>query len=259
MLNFNACKTSHDVRAMIKTNPIYKLKTLEISPYHSALCNGASVKYFDVYSQQELQERAKNDPNLTENHVKGIPFIHYVDKFANLKSIPETFEFICSSHVIEHTPDIVQHLLDVYDLLDVNGKYLFFMPDKRYCFDHYIPQKSIADVIEAHMQKRKKHTFKSLLEQRLLISHNSPERHWNNDHSYDVKVDRININDLFELSKGDYIDLHAWQMHDNDFKKIFDQLKDLNLIPNTFQLEKEWKTERNSNEFAILLCKVGNK
>jgi SAM-dependent methyltransferase len=64
---------------------------------------------------------------------------HYQHDQADLASIPlkNHFQLIMSSHALEHQPDLVRHLQKVSRLLRKGGYYLAFVPNKRFCFDHY--------------------------------------------------------------------------------------------------------------------------
>jgi SAM-dependent methyltransferase len=254
------------LRALLHETTFDDAYVLEISPYHSPLCKGASVKYYDVFNRDELvkyatvdnEKRAKtNDIPL---NIDRIPIIHYTDATGDMASAcpHDHFNLIISSHVIEHQPDLVRHLLDVHTLLKTDSYYLFFIPDKRYCFDHFIPKKSIADVLQAHIEKRKVHTLTSLLQSKLLLSHNSPVDHWNGKSTIIAPpFSRQDLDGLVQLvERGQYIDSHAWQFEDTDFVPIFEQLKNLEFIPQTLSIKKIWKTEVNSHEFAVLLHKA---
>jgi hypothetical protein len=107
------------------------------------------------------------------------------------------------------------HLKDVSNLLNPGGLYFILMPDKRYCFDCFIPESTIADVLCAHLEHRTIHSAKSVLEHRILTSHNDPARHWDGDH-IDPRYDQRKLRAEYglrelETRQGEYIDVHAWQ------------------------------------------------
>ena len=69
-----------------------------------------------------------------------------------------------SCHSIEHQLNFIQHLQDVSELLNDNGYYVIILPDKRYCFDHFIKESTIADIICQYTDKPKLHSIKSIIE-----------------------------------------------------------------------------------------------
>lgn len=154
---------------------------LEIGPYFTPIVTGENVRYFDVFDSEELRRRAKLDPepNVTADTV---PEMHYSDPDGDLSIIKERFNEVVSSHCIEHQPDFIGHLEKVYDLLEDGGRYVAMIPDKRYCFDHFSPFSSLGNVLEAHAEKRRRHSLASILNLYGAMTHNNAKRHWAGDH-----------------------------------------------------------------------------
>jgi len=122
-----------------------RVPTLEIGPFNNPLATGNNVRYFDVLDRDGLIERAKR---FGFGH-ETVPQIDYVHPIGDLSIISEKFDVVISSHLVEHQPDLVRHLAQIGSLLTDEGLYFCFIPDKRYCFDHFIAESSIADVCEA--------------------------------------------------------------------------------------------------------------
>lgn len=228
---------------------------LEISPFHNPTLKGNNVKYFDVFNKQELIEVAKKN-NLT-HLIDNIPEIHFVNSDANLKSIEEKFNIVLSCHSIEHTFNLVKHLNDVEYLLNPNGYYVVICPDKRYMFDHFIKETTIADVLGSYYDNQTKHTLKSLIEHRVLTCHNDCGLHWNKNHGISILNEHgvstiTNAINEFNNTKG-YIDVHALQFTPNSFASIINNLIQLNLI--NFKIHRIYHSLYNSNEFYAVLQK----
>jgi SAM-dependent methyltransferase len=126
------------------------LDSLEIGPFAKPLLRGEHAKYFDVLTREGMlkmlakmdkNERFMNSGSFDMVEVaKRVPaIIHYQHDQADLASIPlkNHFQLIMSSHALEHQPDLVRHLQKVSRLLRKGGYYLAFVPNKRFCFDHY--------------------------------------------------------------------------------------------------------------------------
>ena len=110
-------------------------KILEIAPLDSPFVKTANTFYFDVLPKEDLQKKAiklGRDPS-------KVPDIHFHHPNGDLSIIGLKFDAIFSSHCIEHTPDIVSHLKMVSRLLNDNGEYFLFVPDKKYTFDYFKP------------------------------------------------------------------------------------------------------------------------
>lgn len=226
---------------------------LEIGPFTKPIVHGKRVRYFDVLDQRGLVERAQalNYP------IENPPEIDYVSPNGDLSIVGDTFDAVVSSHCIEHQPDLVRHLQLVDSLLRPGGRYYLIIPDKRYCFDHFIPESTIVDVITAHVERRNIHTLQSLIEHRAFICHNDPHRHWAGDHGELVDVRRLA--DLaaqeWRDSNGQYIDVHAWQFTPASFEQIINDLhSNFELI--SLQSSRVFPTPYGRLEFCAILKKA---
>jgi hypothetical protein len=223
---------------------------LEIGAFDSPLLKQDDVKHFDVLDQVSLKVRAHE---LGRNSDR-VPYIDYVSPTGELSVIQDKFELIISSHAIEHTPDLIAHLLDISNLLTANGVYALMVPDCRYCFDHFIPPSSIAEVLQAHVEGRKVHTLASVIEHRALTTHNDPAKHWDGNHgsSAGAEPDRVlaAISE-WQSAKGGYIDVHAWQFTPQSFETLISLLGNASLV--NLKPIRVYNPVRGANEFLVIL------
>ena len=171
--------------------------------------------------------------------------------------INEKFNIVLSCHSIEHQIDLIKHLQDISKLLEKDGYYIIIMPDKRYCFDHYISESTIADILDTHYSNRKLHKLKSVIEHRVLTCHNDSLRHWNKDNGeqkLNIEIIKNSINEFINSEKNNiYIDVHSWQFTPDSFRKNINILNELNYID--LKIERIYNTIFNSNEFIAILKK----
>ena len=225
---------------------------LEIGPLNRPTVSGADVRYFDLHPTDELRAKAKSaalDPT-------SVPQIDYWEPNGSLAIIKEKFSTVVSSHVIEHQPDLVRHLNSVAALLDRDGKYFLTIPDKRYCFDHFLPESRLSEVVRAHREGRTTPDLYSVIEHRSLITHNNPARHWQSDSGmrYENLLNKWQAAEReFADANNKYIDVHVWQFTPESFVAIIDGLLELGLI--NFSVEKIYRTPRNDLEFFCILWK----
>ncbi|WP_411892428.1 class I SAM-dependent methyltransferase [Yoonia sp. SDW83-1] len=228
--------------------------TLEIAPWHNPFLTGPNVKTFDVLDTEALRARARK-LGVSE---KRIGHIDYVSPIGDLSIISERFDVVYSSHCAEHTPDIIRHFNQVFDILNDGGHYYLFLPDKRFCFDHFLPETSIADVLRAYVEKHTFHSSRSLLHANLLLTHNEPRRHWAGDHGkpryYTEELQLKDILEQIDDSKGTYVDCHAWQFTPEGFRMIFNYMADNGYCK--LRPMRVFGTRVNSHEFAVVLEKV---
>ena len=226
---------------------------LELGPFCNPLLRGDTVKYFDVLDQPGLKQRA-GQLGLDGSNC---PYIDYVSPTGDLLTVSEKFDVIFSSHTIEHQPNLVKHLQDVASRLTDSGRYYLLIPDKRYCFDHFLPESTIARVLAAEVEQRQIHSPQSFFEHRLLLTNNDPGRHWNGDHAGQAgdrlqeKI-RASLHE-WRVNGSHYIDVHAWQFTPDSFRDIITTLNVAGMTD--LSVERIYSTIRGSIEFAAVLHK----
>jgi SAM-dependent methyltransferase len=222
---------------------------LEIGPFTNPTVTGPNVKYFDVLNQAELIVRARAIGYPYERAV----LVDFVSSTGDLSVVPERFDVVLSCHCVEHQPDLIAHFEQVRRILNPGGRYLLVIPDKRYCFDHFIPETTLAKVLGA--RDRKVHARESVVEHRAHVTHNDVKRHWAGDHGRQALVDNPHLvkqaTDEFETSQGQYIDVHAWQFTPLSFKSLVKQLTDAGMI--SLDAEVVYQTPHNNQEFCAIM------
>ncbi len=254
------CHQLPDRQAFLKIIPS-EMQTLEIGLYARPLVTGSRVKYVDVFSTEELRQRADGVVMKPEH----VPEITWVSQPSDLSCVDEYFGAVLSSHSIEHQPNLVNHLNQVDHILRKGGRYFVLVPDHRYCFDHFMTPSLITDVLAAHLDNRKTHTVESLLESRLLMTHNDPVEHWNGNHGNpddnpeypnSNRIERLQIAIDTYHEQGFVRDEHAWYFTPETFESIINDLNELGLI--NLKIERMYPTMRNSLEFWVILCNKNN-
>jgi SAM-dependent methyltransferase len=242
----NRLRDRNDFAALIPSGA----SVLEIGPFCNPFLRRPNVFYFDVLSQDELIARAKSiglDP-------AGVPYIDYISPTGDLPTVNRRFDVVVSSHCIEHQPDLVGHLQDVTKLLLPGGAYFLLVPDKRYCFDHFIPESNLAEMMVAQHERRKVHTLRSVIEHRSLITHNDSLRHWQGDHGvmFESVESRLQAAlQEFDDAKGRHIDVHAWYFTPDSASTILGALQDMRL--SQLKVHRIYATRFGANEFWMIL------
>jgi SAM-dependent methyltransferase len=229
--------------------------TLEIGPFCQPVVRGKNVFYFDVLQREALIARA-----FAHNYpCEDPPEIHYVSPTGSLEAVPGGFEQVIASHCIEHQVDLVKHLRQVSSILVPGGRYYAIIPDKRFCFDHFIPESTIADVLGAYFDKRLVHSAVDVLENQTMTTHNDAVFHWAGEHgdphwTLTSGVDRLQgmIAEL-EKANGGYIDTHAWQFTPASFRQLLTSLRLLGFCD--LEILRVYNTPMNSQEFSVIMQK----
>ena len=228
----------------------------EIGPFHNPSLKGDGGAYFDLQLQPELIARVAEYGLPTDR----VPHIDFADPKGDLSGIDRRFAAVFSSHCIEHQPSLVRHLAQVSALLEPGGRYYLIAPDKRFCFDHYLPLSTLGGVIEAHLEDRRVHSLANLIDARTLVTHNQKLRHWTEDHGDYPTADHVERSARhaiaeFNAAGGAYIDIHAWRFTPARFAEIVTALQELGFIDLTPELV--CATRPGQLEFTAVLRKPG--
>jgi SAM-dependent methyltransferase len=224
---------------------------LEIGPFCSPLISGPNVSYLDMFNAEELRAKAIGHGF----DASGCP--EKIDFVGDIALIDKTFAAVVSSHSLEHQPDLVHHLENVARILDKGGRYYAIIPDHRYCFDALLPESMLGNVLQAHRERRTRHTLQSLIEHRTATVHNDAARHWLGDHGtisavpMDQQI-KAAIEEYERAGTG-YLDVHAWYLNPHNFRTIVDTLFQIGLI--SLKIERVYSTPLNRFEFCAVLEK----
>ncbi len=232
---------------------------LEIGPFCTPCFTKKThrVRFMDAFPTEELR---KIVGELSWGRPDLVPEIDYVwrgEPYAEL--IDERFDAVFSSHNIEHQPCLVSHLRDVASVLLPGRRLFLIIPDRRYCFDYFLSESTIADVLDAYIDRRHGHSARSILEHRLMLTHNEADAHWLGDHGPDPRrrapdpeiLARIAENLETLPGRSGYTDTHAWQFVPDSFTHLIGTLHAAGLTP--FTVERVYPTLRPSNEFYAVL------
>ncbi len=195
---------------------------LEIGPFCNPFLTGSKTAYLDVLTATELRSRADAIGLDASRCPERIDFV------GDIAQVDRTFDLVFSSHSIEHQPDLVHHLAGVERVLKPSGVYALIVPDKRFCFDHFNPESTIAGVLEAHQERRTTHGIRSVIEHIALVTHNDAQRHWAGDHAPLPVSDQprriAEAMAYYEANRDGYLDVHAWCFTPTNFHRILETL-----------------------------------
>lgn len=246
----NALRTREDFAALaLLVAPAEDV--LEIGPFVRPLLRG--VRYCDVLTTEELRARAAT---LGEDPIR-VPAVDFtVDLDLGLAAHGRRYAAVMSSHVVEHQPDLIRHLLDVSESLKPGGRYFLLIPDCRYCFDHFLAPSRVSDVVLAHVEHHTRHTLRSVIEHRVFTTHNEARRHWAADHGdrlVDFRERLVSALREYHQSQENnvYVDVHAWQFTPESFCGTVEASAVMFDVP--LIVERLYPTRRNSLEFWAIL------
>lgn len=212
---------------------------LEIGPNISPLFSkkeGYKVEYIESMSTQALKDRCINsrqDPN----RVEVIDYIFQRDKgLVSTVDKKNYYDYVVSSHVIEHIPDFVTHLHEVSVILNETGLYGLIIPDKNLCFDYLKPPSTIGQILQAYIEKRTKPPISSYIDEIRYGTRLNPNNKgaWSISDNGDLHLKYQNnykqiSNILSDISQTESWFGHTWFFSCESFLSIFNDLRLLNL------------------------------
>lgn len=128
-------------------------RILEIGPLLIPLFtkDEANVYYADIRSTEEIAKLYENDPNIDPAALVPVDFVIKESYAQSLKDV-EKFDYIMTSHVLEHIPRLIEFFLDIAKVMQEDGRFYALIPDHRYCFDHFRQPTSFAEAYYIHTQ-----------------------------------------------------------------------------------------------------------
>lgn len=233
---------------------------LEIGPGYNPLLpkrDGYRVETADYTDADGLRAKYADNPHVDINQIEPVDHVLGVEGLYRSIRQPGRYDFIVASHVIEHTPDMIQFLRDCDLLLNQKGVLVLAVPDKRHCFDVFQPLTSIGQVLQAHIDRRTRPWPGAVLDDRVLNAMRGNMIGWTADDagslSFFLDIDAAGR--VFDAERGDrdYIDVHVWKFVPSSFRLLINDLFQLGEIG----LRETRFIESVGNEFYVVLSKTG--
>lgn len=234
---------------------------LEIGPSHNPIApkkDGFKVHILDHMSKDQLRKKYKNhDVNI--NNIEEVDFVWHGESYQDLIGKTNYYDWIISSHVIEHTPDLISHLQQCEALLKPKGILSLVIPDKRYCFDHFLPVTFTGEILDAFQERRIRPSPGQIFNYFSSTCKLDEKIAWNIDYKGEYKL-LHDYNQACNLYKqyyinNEYVDVHCWRFIPTSFKLLITDLQKLQLTK--LNIKKSFET--HGCEFYMSLEKSHSK
>lgn len=232
---------------------------LEVGPGYNPIVpkrEGYSVETLDHATQDELVAKYQPRHDIDTTRIETVDWVSDGRPMREVIGRTGAYDYVVASHVIEHMPDMVGFLKECEALLRPGGVIVLAVPDKRRCFDVYRPVSTIGEVMAAHHERRQRHSFRTLLDERAHFAMIGDQLAWT---VHERGVPRLlnTIGDAHAFAghaHGDaYVDAHAWQFTPSSFRLIAQDLADMGQIA-----FREHRFETGDNfEFVAVLSQGG--
>jgi SAM-dependent methyltransferase len=224
---------------------------LELSPGTSPLVDKRDRKivYCDKFGREDLSRLYPGGKFVDIDVVLG-------DRPLDQVFSKEQFDYIVSSHVIEHIPDFIQFFISASKILRTNGVIVSLLPDKRYTFDVLRQISSVHDIEMAHAAKLISPSDAMIEEfYRNCDMNASAEGLWSG--TYKPERTHAPQEALVQIAKVDpqkKPDVHCYTFSPDTFRVLITHVIERH-VPNLSLVEIS-DTPRERNEFLVHIRKI---
>lgn len=205
---------------------------LEIAPNFAPLITKTerNILYCDYLTYDELVEREKNnqpriDCGLT---VQKLDFIWKSGKELKECSPINHYDFIISSHVLEHVPDFLGYLYQMRSVLKDDGVIAFVLPDIKGSGEYFRRTSTCAELINAYLNASNWPTAAQIYDgfrHHFRFENQPVDGKTLVDFSQDFTAQDCYT--LAQRSLTDYIDVHCWSFSIDSFLEVMKELKSI--------------------------------
>jgi hypothetical protein len=226
---------------------------LEISPLYRPTVRKQD---FDVYYTDycSADESRKKHSEYDHDEIMEIDFIWAPGKrLKDCVSKELCFDWAISSHVMEHVPNPIGWLLEVFEVLNEGAIFSIALPDMRHCYDKFRRETDAADLIDVWIRKQSIPSPYQLFDF-LTRSVDGDGRSFNSYHEANRRYsdDQALCFVMQSWVSGEYFDVHCSAFTPESFVKVFSQLNDLGIL----NIEISEPVE-GCDEFFVKLKKLG--
>lgn len=242
--------------AMLGGVELAATRGLEIGPRNAPLVakSDGDVRYVDYASVEEIRA-AWDKPHLIDPATfVDVDLVWGETPLGELAGAP--VDYIVASHVIEHVPDLAGWLGELHGALKPDGLLGLAVPDRRFTFDLFRPESSLAEVVEAHLLGYRRPSIRQIFDAHALSRPNVAAEAWTSDPKARLAPMREKYRKALALAEDllarpRYIDTHCWVFTPCSFLDLCDGMAELGWFP--YRIEALLPTERGELEFHVRL------
>ena len=242
---------------------IDKLKGLEIGALatplvvRKRLSNRGEIFYLDHLSTEALQKKYSKDKSVEVDQIVTVDYVCPDGEL--LKAVKgDCFDYIVSSHVIEHTPNPLKFLSDVWAMLKPGGLLFLVIPDKRFTFDVNRPITTFGVALQNFYLKKSKPDVAAVYDHFSLATRANGHNIWhgiNNPEDSRVLTSSAYAWEASSRVENEdiYLDVHINVFTPQSFFDILYKAVDHGIV--TYRVEKFIDTGIGQIEFIVALEK----
>jgi SAM-dependent methyltransferase len=261
-----------DRRERITRHITREQRGIEIGPYFNPLTPkrlGYNCLVVDIADRKALRRQAASDPLIPRENIDLIEEVDLVGTSTDLGTLiaargeTGTFDYVVSSHNLEHLPDPIRFLQACAEVLKPGGIVSLAVPDHRTCFDYFRPTTTLAEWLSAYAEHRTRPSPAQVFEfHSLLAMYDSGGQQIAAFPLCDDPTDLAPARHLdeaytqWQAATADpderYRDVHCWTFTPASLALLLHDLQRLGLV----QLAVEEFSETVGSEFFVMLRRL---
>jgi SAM-dependent methyltransferase len=192
------------------------------------------VIYVDYADTESLRQRYANDPMVDVNRIVDVDAIWGQNTLIDAVN-GQYVDYVVASHVVEHVPDLITWLREIASILKPTGEVRLIVPDKRFTFDYFRRESSLADVLLSYIVGARIPQPHSILDFALNAANVDAAVAWQRKISVEEVPHGHTLEGAMALAKdaienGVYHDIHCWTFTPASFAQLFGDLARAGLI-----------------------------
>jgi SAM-dependent methyltransferase len=187
------------------------------------------ITYVDWADTPTLRRKYADDPNVDVDRIVQVDAVWGEKTLAEAVGVDRRFDYVVASHVVEHVPDLITWIRELFGVLKPGGEVRLAVPDRRFTFDFLRRETELADVLDAHLHRARKPMSRLVLDALLNYIDVDIHRLWAKT------VDLATLQplpghipgalDMARRAMGnEYTDVHCWVFTPVSFTRLMEQI-----------------------------------
>ena len=215
------------------------------------------------YATTETLRKNQHDPSVILSDIVDVDIV-WGDQPLR-QGVGGQVDYVVASHVVEHVPDLIGWLREIHDVLVYGGTLGLAVPDRRFTFDLWRRESTLAEAVEAYLLRSRRPSARQVFDVASLAVTVDTAAAWRTDLRQSGLPEAVlaHLPAAFALAESlisspRYIDAHCWVFTPATFLDMAEGLLHLDLFP--FSISKFFPTEPGELEFQVRLTALaGNQ
>lgn len=228
---------------------------LEVGPLDKPFLDkkDCDVLYVDYFDEEHLKKKIQGNNNRNPDNIVNLDYVLNGRKIN--KVVDRTVDYVFTSHVLEHLPNLIGWLNDVEKILNHNGMIFSVVPDSRLCFDIERPLTTLGELVENHIFDRQTPAPRHAFDQRFYHKNVKASELWEDYTNHKNQVSRTfnaqQSMNAFKIAQSRYHDCHVNLFSPDSIEEVIKASYEMGL--HRFELIDVSRPHRGKLDFCVAL------